>query len=136
MGKKDPRIDVYIAKAAPFAQPILKHIRKQMHASCPEVEETMKWSMPHFEYQGLLGGMAAFKEHCAFGFWKTTLVIPNVDKSAMGQFGCLTKLSDLPSDKIFSGYIKKAAQLNADGVKIAKKATPKVKTALKPPPYF
>lgn len=136
MGKKDPRVDAYIANAQPFARPILRHIRKQVHAACPKVEETMKWSMPHFEYQGMLGGMAAFKQHCAFGFWKTTLVIPNLDKSAMGRFGCLTKLSDLPSDKVFAGYIKKAARLNEDGVKVARKPAPKVKAALKPPSYF
>ncbi len=136
MGKKDHRVDAYIKQAAPFAQPILKHIRKQMHAACPEVEETIKWSMPHFDYNGVMAGMAAFKQHCSFGFWKAKLIVPDVDKSAMGQFGCLTKVSDLPSDKVMAKYIKKAAQLNDDGVKIAKKPAPKVKAALKPPAYF
>ena len=70
MATKDPRIDAYIAKAANFAKPILKHLRKVVHTGCPEVEETMKWSMPHFDYKGMMCGMAAFKEHCAFGFWK------------------------------------------------------------------
>ena len=74
MASKDPRIDAYIAKSADFAQPILKHLRKVVHAGCPEVEETMKWSMPHFDYKGVMCGMAAFKEHCAFGFWKESLV--------------------------------------------------------------
>ena len=137
MGTRDPRVDAYIAKSAPFAKPILKHIRKQMHANCPEVEETMKWSMPHFDYKGMLGGMAAFKQHCAFGFWKAAkLAVPKADRSAMGQFGCLTKVSDLPSDKVMAGYIKKAVALNDAGVKIARKPVSKVKAPLKPPAYF
>src|SRR4029077_19817563 len=75
MGKKDPRVDAYFAKAAPFARPILRHVRKLVHQGCPEVEETMKWSMPHFEYLGIMLGMAAFKEHCSIGFWKGDLIM-------------------------------------------------------------
>src|SRR5580765_1243883 len=70
MGTRDPRVDAYIKKAAPFAQPILTEIRETVHASCPDVEEAMKWSFPHFLYKGMLCGMASFKEHAAFGFWK------------------------------------------------------------------
>ena len=80
MPKKDPRIDAYIKKAAPFAQPILMHLRKVVHQAVPEVEETMKWSSPHFDYKGMFCGIAAFKEHVGFGFWKSGL-------SAAGQFG-------------------------------------------------
>jgi hypothetical protein len=72
---KDQRIDAYIAKAAPFAQPILRHVRKLVHAGCPEVRETIKWSMPHFDYHGIMLGMAAFKGHCSIGFWKGELII-------------------------------------------------------------
>ena len=75
MASRDPRIDAYIAKAAPFARPLLRHVRKLVHQGCPEVEETMKWSMPHFEYHGIMLGMAAFKEHCSIGFWKGELVM-------------------------------------------------------------
>ena len=74
MGSKDPRIDAYIAKSADFAKPILKHLRKIVHAGCPEVEETIKWQHPHFDYKGVMCGMAAFKEHCVFGFWKEALI--------------------------------------------------------------
>ena len=63
MGKRDPRVDAYIAKSADFAKPILNHIRAIVHEACPEVEETIKWSMPHFEYEGILCGMGSFKEH-------------------------------------------------------------------------
>ena len=129
MGKRDPRVDAYIKKAAPFAQPILTEIRETVHASCPDVEETMKWRFPHFVYKGLLCGMASFKEHAALGFWKGSLVTGGprgVD--AMGQFGRLTKRSDLPSKRVLAGYVKKAAALNEQGVKVPrvpKKAAPK-----------
>src|SRR5687768_2814886 len=89
MAKKDPRIDAYIAKAAPFAQPILKHLRKIVHAGCPKVEETMKWSMPHFDYKGIMCGMAAHKQHCSFGFWQGSelaLEKSRADADGMGHF--------------------------------------------------
>jgi hypothetical protein len=70
MGTRDPRIDAYIADSADFARPILTHLREVVHAACPEAEETLKWSAPHFLYKGMLCGMQAFRAHCAFGFWK------------------------------------------------------------------
>ena len=117
MAKKDPRIDAYIAKAQPFAQPILRHIRATVHEGCPDVVETIKWGMPHFEHEGVLCGMAAFKAHCAFGFWNRALDIPG-QKGAMGQFGCITAVSDLPSKKILVGYVREAARLNETGQKV------------------
>ena len=117
MAKKDPRIDAYIAKAPEFARPILKHLRAIVREGCPDVEETMKWSMPHFDYKGPLAGMAAFKAHCAFGFWKGSLVVPGSGE-AMGQFGRITKVADLPKDKVLVGCVKKAAKLNDEGVKV------------------
>ena len=120
MGMRDARIDAYIAKSADFAKPILMHLREIVHGACPDVEETMKWSFPHFMYKGMLCSMASFKEHCAFGFWKGSLIVANSGgdtETAMGQFGRVTKLSDLPSKKVLSGYIKEAMKLNDDGVK-------------------
>ena len=117
MGKKDTRIDAYIEKSADFAKPILKHLRKVVHAGCPNAEETVKWSMPHFDYKGPLAGMAAFKEHCAFGFWKGSLIVPG-SKEAMGQFGCIRKVSDLPKEDVLIGYVRKATRLNEEGVKV------------------
>lgn len=71
MATTDKRVDAYIGKSQPFAQPILKHIRAVVHKACPNAEETIKWGCPHFEYSGaILCSMAAFKEHCAFGFRK------------------------------------------------------------------
>src|SRR5207248_1612626 len=114
MGSKDSRVDAYIAKSADFAKPILKHLRKVVHAGCPQVEETMKWSRPHFDYKGVMCGMAAFKEHCAFGFWKEALIFNHDsagDKIGMGSFGSIRSLADLPNEKTLIGYVKKAAAL-------------------------
>jgi len=132
MGNRDPRVDAYIRNAAPFAQPILTTIRETVHASCPDVEETIKWRFPHFLYKGMLCGMASFRQHAALGFWKGSLVTGGprgVD--AMGHFGRLTKVSDLPSKKVLAGYVKKAAMLNEQGVKApraSRKPAPKTVT--------
>src|SRR2546430_17673594 len=112
MGTRDQRIDAYIAKSAEFAQPILRELREIVHAGCPEVEEAMKWSFPHFMYKGMLCSMAAFKEHCAFGFWKGSLVMAPKSVDGMGQFGRITSRKDLPPKRVLLGYIKKAVQLN------------------------
>jgi uncharacterized protein YdeI (YjbR/CyaY-like superfamily) len=117
MAKKDPRVDAYIAKSAEFARPILKRLRALVHRGCPDVVETMKWSFPHFEHEGVLCSMAAFKEHCAFGFWNRAMKIPG-KKEAMGQFGSIKALSDLPADKVLLGYIREAARLNETGQKV------------------
>ena len=139
MPKKDPRIAAYIDKAAPFARPILKYLRKVVHAGCPQVEETLKWSMPHFDYKGVMCGMAAFKEHCAFGFWKATLIFDGDkarEKEAMGHFGRITSLDDLPSEKTLIGYVRKAAELNEKGIKAPGRTQPKKKRPLQVPDYL
>jgi uncharacterized protein YdeI (YjbR/CyaY-like superfamily) len=128
MSARDPRIDVYIAKSAEFAQPVLSHLRDVVHRACPQVEETIKWNFPHFMYHGMLCGMAAFKEHCTFGFWKNDLILDKsqlADRNAMGQFGRITSIKELPSQKILGGYVKKAMQLNEAGVKSPRKTTRK-----------
>ena len=129
MGKRDPRVDAYIKKAAPFAQPILADIRETVHAACPDVEEAMKWSFPHFLYKGILCSMASFKQHAALGFWKGSLVTGGPrQEDAMGHFGRITKRSDLPSKTALAGLVRKAAALNDQGVKVKrvpKKAPPK-----------
>jgi uncharacterized protein YdeI (YjbR/CyaY-like superfamily) len=124
----DPRVDAYIEKSAEFAQPILKHIRKLVHKACPDIQETMKWSMPHFDYKGSVCNMAAFKQHCAFGFWKQSLLEQSAfpaEKTAMGSFGRITSVKDLPPDKVMIGLIHQAVELNEKGVKIAKKPVEK-----------
>ncbi|PYI92663.1 MAG: hypothetical protein DME97_10190 [Verrucomicrobia bacterium] len=139
MASKDPRIDAYIAKSADFAKPILKHLRKVVHAGCPQVEETIKWSMPHFDYKGMMCGMAAFKEHCAFGFWKADLILARAkqtEKSGMGSFGCIKSLKGLPSEKTLIGYVKKAAALNEAGIKAPGRTEPKKRAPIPVPDYF
>lgn len=137
MPTTDPRVDEYIANAAEFAQPILTHLREVIHAACPEVKETIKWSMPNFDYHGIICNFAAFKQHCAFGFWKAELLLADEDdkgKEAMGQFGRITSVKDLPSKKVLTAYIKKAMKLNEAGVKVARpKAAPR---ELVVPDYF
>ncbi len=131
----DPRIDAYIAKSAEFGQPILTHLREAVHAACPEVEEDMKWSMPHFMYKGMLCNMASFKAHCAFGFWKGAILFPETEKESMGHLGRITSIKDLPSKKELAALIKKAMKLNDEGVKAEAKpkAAPK---ELVVPDYF
>jgi hypothetical protein len=138
MGKKDPRVDAYIAKAAPFARPILKHLRKLVHQADPGIEETLKWGMPSFSHDGIVCGMAAFKRHCAFGFWKGRLILDKggrrVDE-AMGSFGKITSLKYLPSDARLIAYIKKAVKLNLEGVKLSGRARRKA-VSLRVPAYL
>lgn len=117
MPTKDPRIDAYIGKAAAFARPILRHLRAVVHAGCPDVVETIKWGSPHFEHRGMLCGMAAFKAHCAFGFWNRALDIPD-QGGAMGQFGCIAAVADLPKKTVLVGYVREAARLNEEGKKV------------------
>ncbi|KAB2962148.1 MAG: hypothetical protein F9K18_10230 [Thermoanaerobaculia bacterium] len=119
MGKRDPRVDAYIASAAEFARPILQHLRELVHRGCPQVVETIKWGAPHFEHKGLLAGMAAFKAHATFGFWKGALVTgTEVEKEAMGQFGRLRSLADLPPDDEILGWVRVAARLNESGLRV------------------
>jgi uncharacterized protein YdeI (YjbR/CyaY-like superfamily) len=129
MGKKTREVDAYIAKAAPFARPILQKIRTLYHKACPEVEEVMKWSVPHFEYKGVLGGMAAFKEHASFGFWKASLMrdpLKLFDGSNPGMGGRkVTDVAELPDDKVLLEYMREAIALNEQGAKVIKEKKPK-----------
>jgi uncharacterized protein YdeI (YjbR/CyaY-like superfamily) len=117
----DPRVDAYIAKAQPFAQPVLTHVREMMHKACPDVEETIKWGMPFFVLRGvILGNMAAFKQHCSLGLWgpEMAAILGNdsvKSKDAMGTFGKLTRIEDLPREKVLLGYFKQAAGFVASG---------------------
>jgi len=132
----DPRIDAYIARQADFARPILEHLRAAVHSACPEAEETMKWSMPHFLYKGqMLVGMAAFKAHATFGFWRAKEVLgeTGAEREAMGQFGRLTSVADLPPDDVLHALIRKAMALTDSGSRPARpKAAPKPETGTPP----
>ena len=122
MAVRDPRIDAYIAASAPFAQPILARLREVVHAACPAVEETIKWGFPHFMYHGILCSMAAFKRHAVFGFWKGELIegigAAGAHGDAMGQYGRLTSIADLPSRRQLVAQVRQAMQLNEAGTPV------------------
>ncbi|HEV8119885.1 MAG TPA: YdeI/OmpD-associated family protein [Candidatus Polarisedimenticolia bacterium] len=140
MGKKDPRVDAYIDKAAPFARPILKHLRKAVHAAVPEVTETIKWGFPHFDYDGIFCSMAAFKEHCAFGFWQHALLQKKIGlggeaaKQAMGSFGRIASKDDLPEDARLRRILTEAKALRDSGEKTPR--TKRARPAIEPPDFF
>ncbi len=143
MGKKEKIVDEYIRKSADFAQPILNHLRELVHATCPEVEEKMKWSFPHFDYKNeALCSMAAFKQHCVFGFWKAPLmkdpILLETAKSevAMGHLGKIATIKDLPPDKKIKDWIKEAMQLNDLGIKLPSKLKTTEKKEIVVPDYF
>ena len=129
----DPRIDAYIARAAPFARPILEKVRERVHATTPEAEETMKWSAPAFTVDGkILLILAAFKAHAAINFWRGQEIGDGSPKAgAMGQFGKLTSLDDLPPDAEFDTLIREAATLASKAP-----APRKTKHEPKPPPIM
>ena len=134
MANHDPRIDAYIAKSAEFARPILAHLRERVHAACPGAEEGIKWSMPFFSYKAApMCMMAAFKQHCSFGFWLSKEVTGGSEEDGMGQLGKLATLKDLPPDRQFASWLKTAMALNEAGVKKTRpKAGAKPAPALPP----
>ena len=138
MGSRDPRVDAYITRAAPFARPILAHVREVVHAACPDVEETLKWGTPAYMYHGILCMSAAFKAHATLGFWKGALIVDQQGRKfdkAMGNFGRLTEVKDLPSRRVLTSYVHQAMRLNAEGVTAPRKTAARRKAApLRTPP--
>ena len=143
----NPKVDAYIQKAQPFAQPILIHLRKLVHTACPQVEETVKWSRPFFEYKGvILGNMSAFKQHCSFGFWGQEMgtVLKNAGvlrDGAMGSLGRITSVDTLPPDKDLIAWVRQAASSVDKGTHVSpiaarNKVVKPPKPALKTPPQF
>jgi uncharacterized protein YdeI (YjbR/CyaY-like superfamily) len=126
---REPRIDAYIAKAPPFARPILEKVRERVHATVPAVEEAMKWSAPGFTLDGkILLIMASFKAHAALNFWRGQEIGDGSPKAgAMGQFGKLASVDDLPQDAELDELIREAAELS-------KKAPAPRKTKHEPKP--
>lgn len=129
MGSYSPQIDQFILKSQPFAQPILNHLRALIHAACPEVEEKLKWGMPFFDYKGeMMCHIAAFKQHCAFGFWKAALMKdPQLmarakEEKAMGHLGKIQTMQDLPTDSKIVKWVREAMKLNDQGIKLPPKS--------------
>ncbi|RYY45202.1 MAG: hypothetical protein EOO06_16870 [Chitinophagaceae bacterium] len=137
----DPRIDAYIEKSQDFAKPILNHLRKMVHGAAPEIAETIKWGMPYFLYKGsILCGMASFRQHCSFGFWKSSLmkdpenIFQREENAGMGNFGKIQTLRDLPASKILRQYLKEAISLHDAGTMKMHKEVARAAPAL--PAYF
>ncbi len=143
MGAYNPKIDAYIEKSADFAKPVLNKIRELVHEVCPDVEEAWKWSFPCYLYKGeMFCQSAAFKSHCSFGFWKSTIMpdpyglLSNEEGNGHGNFGKITSLSDLPSDAIIKEYMKAAMDLNDRGIKVAKAPKTEAKALPEVPETF
>ena len=142
MGKKNPRVDEYIAAAGDFAKPILRQLRAAVHRGCPDVAEEMKWNAPFFVYKGMLCMMAAFQKHCSFGFWKHALlqkrmkeVLPR-GSGEMERFVRLHSPVDLPDQKMLVQLVKEAGRLNDLGLKIERSPTPNKERRLVVPESF
>jgi len=142
MGERHAAVDAYIAKCRPFARPILEHLREVVHAACPDAVEVMKWSFPHFDYKGMLCSMAAFQQHASFGFWKHALLaeqgvlVAGMNRGAMGSFGRLTSIDDLPPRRVLVALVKRAVKLNDEGVKSPHRSQPGPRPAIAPPRAF
>jgi uncharacterized protein YdeI (YjbR/CyaY-like superfamily) len=137
----NPKIDHYIANAAPFAQPILAHLRALTYKACPDVAEEIKWSRPFFSYRGvILCNISAFKTHCSFGFWGAEIgkILREdgvIQDGGMGSLGRIATLKDLPSDKQLLGYLRQAAAFIDFGQgETMMAASRRVVKAPKPPP--
>ena len=142
MPGKNPAFDAYIEKSADFAKPILNHLRSLVHKACPAADEKIKWGFPNFEYKNeMLCHFASFKKHCAFGFWKGSLMKDQWLKenaemeNAMGHYGKITSLKDLPADKIIMAHIKEAMKLNDEGIKVSR-TKPGKASQIETPGYF
>jgi uncharacterized protein YdeI (YjbR/CyaY-like superfamily) len=136
MGKRDPRVDSYIAKSADFAQPILSRVREVVHAACPAVEETIKWGVPFYVYKGILCSSAAFKNHCAIIMWKGRLLPKDDAKYVTGPLRKIGSVDDLPPRKKLEGYVKALMKFNEEGAKIPARSGPKFTKPLVIPPQL
>ena len=136
-----PEVNAYIARSAAFAQPLLTKLRNLFHQACPEIEETMKWGHPHFEYRGLVAGMAAFKQHVSFGFWKGELLndphklFPHGGKTGR-SWAQYSDVAELPPDAVLLEYIREAVALNEQGVKVPAARKSARKGPMPIPEYF
>lgn len=129
---RDARVDSYIAGRAEFARPILSWMRERVHAACPGIEESIKWSIPNFSWNGrLLANMAAFKAHATFGFWDRQPLATGKEGEAMGQYGRIASLDDLPPAKVFEAQVREAVARIDSGEKPVRAAkTPKSEVAV------
>jgi hypothetical protein len=129
----DPRVDAYIEGRAEFARPILAWLRTRFHTALPEVEEAIKWSHPFFTLQGKpFANMAAFKAHVSFGFWNRQDNQTGKEGEAMGQFGRIESLADLPGEAEIEQLIREAAAKLAEDKPARPRAAPKGEAEVPP----
>jgi len=127
----DARVDAYILKAPEFAQPILERIRASFHAGCPDLKENIKWGVPAFERNGLLGGMAFFKAHVSYGFWRSGEMedpLGWLGKERKASFMSLkvASVKELPTKAALTKYVKEARRVDQE---VPKNAPKKSKSA-------
>jgi uncharacterized protein YdeI (YjbR/CyaY-like superfamily) len=130
----DRKVDAYIDKAPDYARPILTRVRAWVHEGAPNCEEALKWGNPAFLQNGILCGMAAFKEYCVVGFWKSSLIFGDAPSEGgmAGPIGRIHTVKELPPKKEFIGYIKRAVELNLSGVKVARPPAKPMKALVMP----
>lgn len=133
MSNHNKKVDEYIFKMADFAKPILTHLRQIIFETCPDVEEDIKWGIPHYGYKGdHLVMMAGFKQHCSFSLYKAELMKDKMIQESVKagkKFGYMDKvkdLSELPNKKVLTAYIKEAMELNSSGISKPKVVKEKV----------
>jgi uncharacterized protein YdeI (YjbR/CyaY-like superfamily) len=122
---RQSKFEAYADQLPDFAIPIFGHLRALVHATCPQVSEEVKWSIPHFVHGGEnLCIFAAYAKHCSFSFAKDSLMAdPRLKSSAARPaakrfMGRLTTLSDLPPDDDLAAWIAEAMSLNDRGIKL------------------
>jgi len=122
MKNASPEVDAYIDRSPEYSRAILERVRKSFHRACPEIEETIKWGCPHFEYRGIVGSMAAFKKYVSFGFRQGKLLedpqklFTVMGKTAM-SYRDVVDASELPADRVLVAYIRRAVALNEKRIK-------------------
>ncbi len=143
MGAFHPKVDEYIERSEEFARPILRHLRQLIHDACPDAEESIKWSLPHFDYNGaILCILTSYKHYCAFTFHKSDLMSDprlkeNLQLKAPDRFlGKITSLSDLPPDDVLTAFLLEAAELNRKGIKPERRKSSKPAITTEAPPEF
>jgi uncharacterized protein YdeI (YjbR/CyaY-like superfamily) len=135
----DPRIDTYIAQAEPFAQPVLRRLRKLVRAGCPQAEETLKWNMPAYVLgKKILLITPSFKAHCRCVFWHSAvqkLIREELGKTGRGMelLGRIAGVADLPPARALLRFIRAAAAQAAPGAKAPGEGKAPVRRTPRPP---
>lgn len=119
------QINLYIAEQPEWQRKLLVRLRQLIHSTDAEVEETWKWNSPHFDHQGIMVGLQAFKEHVAVWFHKGSLIkdpkklfeaLPKGEEKGMRSYKLFE--GDKLNEAAFIDLVKQAVALNAKGTKL------------------